>query len=89
MDGEGGYRRAGADAATEEDSADAHYGVVHAEDRSWPRRWTTSPFDQTWHRWTPPGQRDATINPWDVWTNHDNLIETNKIIQLRANDEVR
>ena len=52
------------DAATEEDSADAHYDVVQAEDRSWPLRWTMPSFNQTWRRRTTPGQRDATINPY-------------------------
>ena len=70
VDGEGGCRRAGADAATEEDSADAHCGVVQAGDRSWPQRRTTPPLNQTWRRRTTPGQRDATINLWGPWTNH-------------------
>ena len=39
-------------------------------DRSWSRRWTTPPFDQTWRPQTTPGQRDATIKPWGMWTNH-------------------
>ena len=66
---EGGWRRAGSDAATEEDSADAHYSVVQTEDKSWPRRWTTPSFNQTWRRLTTPGQCDATINLLGTWAN--------------------